>query len=157
MPRKKTEAEALVKNVVPHDTSAELVRALVQAIESTKPVEKKNAYNRKPGNPWVPKDGSPKLKLKRKFYQHGLLVDPDMSTNEEIELMNAVKPGRFLDGYVKVIRRRDKGIDIDYQVKTAAQRMKLAANFGINSFAALLERCIEEANNPTKYAIQDED
>ena len=132
--------------------SQELVAALVQAINATKPVEKKNPVNRKVNTPWTPKDGSPKLKLKRQMYQHSILLDPDMLTNRQIELLNKVKPGTFLDGYVTIRRRRDKGIDIDYKIKTAAQRLRLVNQFGIRDFDELLERCIDEAANPKKFA-----
>lgn len=145
-----------VQALVP-DATQQLIRALVEAINQTKPVEKKTAANRKPKNAWTPKDGSPKLKLKRKMYQHGIPIDPDMETNEVVDLLNRVKPGRYLDGWVKVFRRRDKGVDIDYPIKTSAQRLKLSSQFGITSFKGLLERCIEESNNPAKYAVQDDE
>ena len=153
MPKKKLEDQVPVQP----NPSADLVAALVAAIQATKPIEKKNASNRKPGDPWQPKDGSKKLKLKRKMYQHGLLIDPDMSTNEEIELMNQIKPGRYLQDWVKVIRRRDRGIDIDYPVRTSAQRLRLVSQHGIRTFKELLERIIEEGNNPSKYVTPDED
>jgi hypothetical protein len=137
--------------------ASELAQALVQAINATKGPEKKTAITRKPGNPWMPKDGSSKLKLKRKVYQHSLMVDPDMSTNEEIELMNQLRPGLFCDGHVKVVRRRDKGIDIDYPIKTASQRLKLVNQFGIRNFKELLERCIDESKNPQTFHTEDDD
>jgi hypothetical protein len=152
---KKTVESTPVAPVV--DTSAALVSALVQAIEATKPVQKKNASNRKIVTPWTPKDGSPKLKLKRKMFQHGLAIDPDMIYNEDIEALNQLKPGRFLDGWVSIVRRRDKGIDIVYPMKTASQRLKLVNQFGIRNFRELILRCVEEANNPVKYAVQDLD
>jgi hypothetical protein len=164
MPRKKTtpapvtteQAQTALATVVP-DPSAALVAALVQAINATKPVEKKNAMNRKAITPWTPKDGSPKLKFKRKTYQHGLPVDPDYCTNVTIELWNKLRPGVFMDGWVKVTRRRDRGIDITYPVKTASQRLKLVNQYGIRHIDDLLERCIVEADNPAKYAPQEVD
>lgn len=144
------------QNAKPVDPSKELVAALVAALQATKPVEKKNPFNRKAQTAWTPKDGSPKLKLKRKMYQHGLLIDPDMETNEVIELLNKLKAGRFLDGWVKVTKRRDAGIDITYPIKTASQRLKLVNGWGIRNFAELLARCIEEAANPTRYNVPDE-
>lgn len=135
--------------VVPAETSADaLVKALVQAIQLTKPIEKKNAVNRKPGSPWDMKDGSKKPKLKRKMYQHGILIDPDILFPAEIELLNKVKVGRFLGNWVKIFRRKDHGIDIDYPVKTASQRMKSSGLF--RSLSELAEKCIEEAANPVK-------
>lgn len=151
--------EAVVAQAVasPDPAIQQLIAALVAAIQQTKPIEKKNAINRKKGDPWQPKNGEAKLKLKRKMYQHAIPLDPDMFHNEEIDLLNNLKPGRFMDGWVQVIRRKDKGIDIDYPIKTAAQRLKLVNQFGIRNFRELVARCVEEANNPTKYAISDLD
>ena len=152
---KKTED---VESAPTKDTStADLVNALVQAIQLTKPVEKKTAANRKPGSPWDPKDGSKKLKLKRKMYQHGILIDPDVVSNEEIELMNNLKVGRFFGGWVKVYRRKDHGIDIDYPIRTASQRLKLVSTHGVRSFKDLLEKCIEEAAHPRPEAAYDDE
>lgn len=147
MPRKKS--VEVVEQI--SSGSTELVNALVQAIEATRPVSKKNAVNRTASTPWTPKDGSPKLKLKRKMSQHGQTLDADILFNEEIELLNKVRPGVFLEGAVRVTRRKDKGIDIDYSVKTASNRLKLVNQFGIRNFTDLLARCIYEAENPTKF------
>lgn len=136
---------------------SELASALVQAIEATQPKRKKTPIDRKPGDPWQPKDGSPKLKLKRKHFQHGIPIDPDMLTNEQITLLNQLKPGSYMGGYVKVYRRRDKGIDIDYPIKTAAQRLRLVNQFGITSFDTLIQRCLDEAADPQKYVKPEED
>ena len=149
-------AVEVAKKVEPSVGVDALAAALVQAINSTKAPEKKNAYNRKKGDPWQPKDGSPKLKLKRKMFQHSLPLDAEILTNEQIELLNNLKPGRYCDGWIKVYRRRDRGIDIDYPVKTAAQRLKLSSAFGITSFDVLLTRCIHESNNPSQYKQPDD-
>ena len=154
MPAKKAQTDEV--ETPTSNASQELVAALVQAINATKPVEKKNPVNRKVNTPWTPKDGSPKLKLKRAMYQHSILLDADMLTNKQIELLNKLKPGSFLDGWVTVRRRRDKGVDIDYKIKTAAQRLRLVNQFGIRDFDELLERCIDEANNPTKFATEED-
>jgi hypothetical protein len=134
-----------------------LADALVKAINIAKPMEKKTAFNRKPNTPWTPKDGSPKLKLKRQTHQHGVLIDPDFITNEEIALLNKLRPGLYYDGWVKVIRRKDRGIDIDYPVKTAAQRLRLINQHGVRNFKELLEGCIREAENPVKKEQVDAD
>lgn len=153
---KKIEDSQAPTPTVPVETSADaLVKALVQAINITKPKEKKTAASRVPASPWDPKDGSKKLKLKRKMYQHSILIDPDFEDNETIDLMNRLKVGRFCEGWVKVYRRKDHGIDIDYPVKTASQRLKLFRY--ANSFKSLLQRCIEEAANPKPVDQVDED
>ena len=136
--------------------SSELAQALVAAINAAKPREKKTFATRKANTPWTPKDGSPKLKLKRAAFQHGMEVDPDKLNNAEIAGFNKLRPGRFLGGHVVVTRRRDKGIDIDYPVKTAAQRLKLVNQFGVRNLTELLTMCVEEAANP-KPQIEDQD
>lgn len=136
--------------------ASDIASALVQAIEMTRPVEKKNAFNRKVMTPWTPKDGSKKIKLKRSFYQHGILVDPSILSNEEIALINKLKPGLFLNGHVRVNRRKDRGIDIDYPVRTAAVRLKLINQFGVRNLTDLLTLCIEESKRPV-VDIEDDD
>lgn len=134
---------------------SELAQALIQAIELTRPEQKKNAFNRKVGTPWTPKDGTPKPKLKRKMFQHGLPIDEDISSSKEIDLMNQLRPGVFMGGLVKVNRRKDRGLDLDYHIKTASQRLKLINQFGIRNLEELLSRCIEEASNPVKFAVSE--
>lgn len=131
-------------------THSELANALVQAIEAAKPPAKKNPFNRTKRTPWTPKDASPKLKLKRKVYHHGVLVDAERANNEEIDLMNKIRPGSYCDGFVQVIRRRDKGLNIDYSIKTASQKLRLVNQFGIRNFKELLEYLIDEASRPKK-------
>jgi hypothetical protein len=150
-PTQETQAQEIVAQQGV-DASTALVNALIQAIQATKPVEKKTAYSRKANTPWTPKDGSAKTKLKRDIYQHSLKLDPDMLSNDEVAVLNKLRPGRYLDQWVVVTKRRDGGINITYPVKTASQRMKLASQYGITSLKALVERCNEESANPKKYA-----
>jgi len=135
---------------------SDLANALVAAINQAKPKEKKNPFNRTVSTPWTPKDGSPRLKLKRKAFQHGMEVDGKKLSNEEVALYNKLRPGRFLGGLVQVKRRRDRGIDIDYPIKTASQRLKLVNQFGIRNLSELLALCIHEADNP-KPQLEDLD
>lgn len=137
---------------------SELAQALITAIEATRPPAKKNPFNRKKGDPWQNKDGSPKSVLRRKMYQHGMELDAAQLFSEQIDLLNKIKPGRYCDGYVHVIKRKDGGLDVDYPIKTAAQRLKLVNNFGITSFTDLLKRILDEKAEPTKYRhTNDED
>lgn len=144
----KPEAPAATTEVT--DAQQALANAFIQAIEKTRPPEKKNVFTRTKGTPWTPRDGSPQLKLKRKMYQHGIPLDGKL-TNEEIELLNKVKPGVYCEGWVRVNLRKDRGLDIDYPVRTNAQRLKLVNQFGIRSFAELLQRIVDEKANPAKY------
>lgn len=131
--------------------SSELAQALVAAIEAAKPKQKKTAIDRVPLTPWTPTDGSPKLKLRRKMTQHGMILDPDMLHNSTIELLNKLKIGTYMNGTVRVTKRKDNGIDFTYPVKTAAQRLRLVNQFGITDLDSLLRRCVMEAENPKQY------
>ncbi len=139
-----------VKETKANDAQQALADAFVQAIERTRPPQKKTVADRKPQTPWTPADGSPKLKMKRKFYHHGLLVDERVG-NAEIALLNQLKPGHYCDGYVRVTLRKDRGIDIDYPIRTSSQRLRLINQYGIRSFQELLQRLVDEKSNPTKY------
>jgi hypothetical protein len=100
--------------------------------------------------PWSPEPGTPKTRMRRVFYHHGIPLGENIS-NDEIELLHQLKPGAYCDGFVRVTLRKDRGIDISYPVRTASQRLKLVNSYGIRSFTELLERVIDERNNPTKY------
>lgn len=139
------------------DSQQALANALITAIEATRPAAKKTVFNRKKGDPWQPKDGSAKLKLRRIMYQHGLQLDEKQLSNAEIDLLNQVKPGLFCDGNVRVIKRRDKSIDIEYAIKTASQRLKLVNNYGVTNLSSLLRRLIDESKNPKQYVDPDDD
>ena len=141
-------------------TENTLVSALVQAIQATKPIEKKTVATFKSRNAFQPKNGEPRAKLKRKSYQHGILLNKDgkeVITNEEIELFNKLRPGTFCDGDITVVRRRDKGVDIDYKIRTASQRLKLINKHGLRNFKEIMARCIEESENPTLYKKPEDD
>ena len=130
----------------------ELAQALVGAIEATRPPEKKTVFTRKKLNPWMPKDGSAKiLKFKRPMYHHGIPINPKTTLNENCILLDKVKPGVYCSGYVRVTKRKDGGLDIDYPIRTAAQRLKLGSQFGINSFNQLLQRLVDERADPRRY------
>jgi hypothetical protein len=138
------------KQVVVSESQQALADAFVKAIERTRPPEKKTVFNRKKGTPWTPKDGEPRLKLRRKMYHHGIEIGERVS-NEEIDLLNRIKEGTYCDGWVKVTKRKDQGLDVDYAVRTNSQRLKLINTYGIRSFTELLQRIVDEAKNPAKY------
>lgn len=133
-----------------------LAEALAKAIATARP-ERITVANRKKNTPWTPKDGSPKLKLKRRIYQHGQEVLEERMLNQWIELANKLRPGKYCDGYITVIRRRDKGLDITYPVKTQAQRMKLVTEFGLRDFGEILARCVSEADTPKSATGEEQD
>ena len=161
--QKKTTEKAAESPDINGDVSvpvSELAAAFQQALgaltQQQKDEKKKTLFTRKKNTPWTPKDGSPKLSLKRKLYQHSLPISEKMLTNEQVELANKIRPGVYCDGFIKVVRRRDKGIDIDYPVKTAAQRLRLMSQYRISTFTDLLRLVVEEGLKPRKPVV-DED
>ena len=153
-------AVGLTNETASSDTQAQqtLAQALITAIEATRPPVKKTVFSRKKGSPWDPKDGSKKPKLKRKMFQHGIEIAVEQVSSEEIELLNKVKPGIYCHAFVRVNKRKDRGLDIDYPVKTSSQRLRLINEFGIRSLSELCNRIIDEQNNPTSYKSEvDED
>lgn len=136
---------------------SELANALITAIESTRAPVKKTPFNRLKLGPWDPKDGTKKPKLKRVMYQHGIELEDTKLSSEEINLLNQIKAGSYCGGIVKVIKRKDRSLDIDYQMKTSSQRLRLVNSFGITSFSSLLNRLISEASDPTKYKGPEDD
>lgn len=135
----------------------ELAQALVTAIESTRPPTKKNPFNRKKGDPWQPKPGQIKPKLKRAWHQHGGELDPKNLYVEEVELLNKVKPGNYVHGLVQIFKNKDRSYNITWPVKTAAQRLRVLNEAG-GTFALILQRCIDEYADPKKFrGPEDED
>lgn len=139
--------------VVSDASIALLAGALGEALKAAQPVQKKNVVTRKKVNPWMPTDGSPKImKFKRPMYHHGIPIDPRRTYNENCVLLDKIKPGTYLNGHVKVLKRKDNGYDIEYPIRTAAQRLKLINQFGITDFNSLLRRILDERADPRKYA-----
>lgn len=135
----------------------DLAQALVQAIETTRPPVKKTEATRVKNNPYYPTDGSTRSKLKKVHFQHGLEVNPEHLFNEDIDMLNMLKPGVYCSGHIRVTRRKDRGIDIDYPIKTASQRLRLVNQFGITSFTTLIKRLLDEKADPVKYKLPDDD
>ncbi|MGE3341496.1 MAG: hypothetical protein AB7J46_06405 [Candidatus Altimarinota bacterium] len=131
---------------------SELAEALMQALNAVKPTEKKTIITRKKRNPWMPTDGSPKiLQFKRPMFHHGLEIDPRFTKNETCKLLDQIKPGTYCDKLVRVSKRKNGGYDIDYSIKTAAQRLKIVPYTAGRGFDGLLERIIAERADPKKY------
>ena len=144
-----------------HDVSnssvAQLTEALTNAINSTRPPDKITIANRKSRTPWTPPEGTPRAKLKRKFFHHGIsLKDGENLSNAEIDLLNQIRPGVYMDGLVNVRQRKDRGLDVDYKVSTASDRLKLVNRFKITSFEDLLARIVAEHTNPSEYRSADD-
>ena len=135
----------------------DIAQALIAAINATKSPEKKTPFNRKKGDPWQPKPGQVKPKLKRVIYQHGVELNPAQLSVEEVELLNKIKVGSYCGGHIRVLKRKDRSYDIDYPIRTASQRLKLVNQFQIVSLKSLLQRLVDEASDPARYKGPEDD
>jgi len=83
------------------------------------------------------------VKLKQPFYQNGVMVRVDQLTDEQVELVNQLKPGRFNNRKWEIVRRRDRSIDFRYPNKTIEQRMQNASQ--AKDLTGMLQMILTEA------------
>jgi hypothetical protein len=145
-----TKIEGIENVTTVSDAQQALADAFVNAIERTREKPKALPGTRRKKTPWSPPEGEERIKMKRVFYQHGIMLGENVS-NETIKLLHQIKPGHYCEGFVRVTLRKDRGIDISYPVRTASQRLRLINQFGVRSFPELLQRIIDEKNDPKKY------
>ena len=122
--------------VEPEITQADLAKAIhalakgQQAINESqiRKVPYANFKRRSSFNP----DGRKNRKLIRRCYQNGYPMNVVVLHNEEIEILNRLKAGRYLNGIVTV-RVEEKGVDstlnIIYKNKSADDKMELKNEF----------------------------
>lgn len=155
MPKARKDEDTEATPNVSKELGSELAKAIMAGIEEARP-KRITIENRKSQTPWSPPKGVPKAKLKRKMMQHGIILNPKFLTNEEIELLNQIRPGTYCEGHITVVRRKDKGVSIEYPVKTVSQRMKLVSSFGLRNLAEICQRIIAEAENPQNYKTSED-
>jgi hypothetical protein len=121
------------------NSSAETLAQIVERMEANAPIRKvtyAELISKRPKRP----------KLAREYYQHTRRISERQISDQEIALLNQITPGKYIDGLVAVTERgsaADPQIYIDWDCKTADQRMTLAAK--APSFYAILKRIVEEA------------
>jgi hypothetical protein len=101
----------------------------VKTLAETQALGKKTPLHQvKVVTPWDPtgvrKQPAKRLKAPAVF-QNGARLNPIMLSNEEMDLINQLKPGRYAKRRIEVVRRRDKSIDIRYPNRTIEQRLEL--------------------------------
>lgn len=130
----------------PSSFSNDALKALLDMATSMKAMVQENQANKqiplkdiKPVTPWNPEGKRSRLKPRGEIYQNGYLVNPLMMTEEDIELCNKLKPGRYLDRTVTVARQRDGSLYIEYASARTDQRMDFYAKYPtFTSLAAAL-------------------
>jgi len=100
--------------------------------------------NHKPRSSFNP-TGKKKRKLSRKCYQNSYMMNINLLHDREIELLNQLKAGKYLNGLVTV-RVEDKGeessVNIIYRNKSVDERMALKSEF--RNLTEFLERATKE-------------
>jgi hypothetical protein len=84
-----------------------------------------------------------KVKLKQPFHQNGVLIRIDQLTDEQVELVNQLKPGRYNSRKWEIVKRRDRSIDFRYPNKTIEHRMQTASQAG--DLTGMLKMILTEA------------
>jgi len=111
--------------------------------------------------PWNPEGKKDRAKLKRPTFLSGYPVNPMMHSEEEIRMLNEIRPGRYNERKWEVVRFSDDGsIDIRYPNRTIEQRMEMAMK--APTLTVLLgliisERVRQDERKSAPYDPDDED
>jgi hypothetical protein len=120
-----------------------LVEVLVEDARDKKASKQVPVGKAKYRTPWNPTGEIRKVKLKaKKFYQNGAEVNPDMMSDEEVTLVNQLKPGRYNKRKWEVVKRRDKSLDLRYPNRTLQQRWAMQQEGG--GFSGILKKILIE-------------
>lgn len=124
------------------DIQREMV-ATMKAIQANQPRRRLGSHEVVLNTPFW--DGkSPRSELKRPFYQNGSLINDHVLTNEEIELINQLKPGLYNKKRWEVRKEHDGGIGLYYSNKTLQQRFDIAGAAKGRGLAGILQDILLE-------------
>ena len=133
----------------------ELAEAIVQASELASGQRRRIPHGqqqiRSPFNP-SGKRGR-KIRPWTAVWQAGFRVSVKTLTDREIELLAKMKPGRYIDGLVTVVVKPNPDgseLFINYNNKTADQRMALGSRVGAKGFEGMLEMMLAEKTQQDK-------
>jgi hypothetical protein len=106
--------------------NASMISAL-QAIAANQPRRRQGMHEVSHDTPWWnPEKDGPRETLTRDFYQNGNPVNPVVLSNEEIRLINQIKPGVYAKKKFRVTPQPGGGIGLWYDNKTLHQRFTIA-------------------------------
>lgn len=151
---------ALTQEAVSLATAQATLDAL-RAIAANQPRRRKGVHEVVLNTPFW--DGvSPRSVLTRTFYQNGAPVNDHVLTNEEIDLINQLKPGLYHKKKWRVSREGTEGIGLWYDSKTLQQRFDIAGAAKGRGLAGilqdiLLEREEQDARLKARGSRYDED
>lgn len=140
-------------------SNAQVVRSLAKTVQVLADSQPRRVLlaNHKPTSSFNPL-GKRKRVLKRKMYQNGFPLNVNILTDEEISLLNQIKPGRYIKGLVSVFQTykgSDTLVNIVYVNKTVDQRFALKDEF--RNLGEMLKLIVEEHKNPPKRRGDDDE
>lgn len=104
---------------------------------------RQKSYNEiAPDSPWNPEGKRDRVKLKRATSLQGITINPLTHTEEEIQLFNQLKPGRYIERRVQVRMTQDGAVDLSWPGAKIDQRIEMYSRFP--TLSALLRACVEE-------------
>lgn len=118
---------------------AESLQGFMQNQERTK---QKSYSEILPDSPFNPTGKKNRTRLRGQLFQHGIPVNPLMMTEEEIEIANQLKPGRYVNRSVEVTRMHDGSVNITWPNKRIDQRLEFQSRFP--TFVALCQTIVKE-------------
>jgi len=152
------EKEAETAPGVTNNQLAEAIMQLAksqQAMVDSQPVKRVPWSKFKTRSPFNP-TGNRKRKLSRRCYQNGYPMDVRKLFDEEIALLNQLRPGKYFSGLVTVYEVTTGGnvdLHIHYLNKSFDQRLALKSEF--KNLREMLRGCVEEASKrgPTTIRV----
>lgn len=129
---------------VSSDDIKSLVKSVAQIADNQPKFRKLGIHETKFPTPWNPTGERRTLKMKpAAFFQNGARVNVAMLSDEEITLINQLKPGLYNKKKWQVVRKRDKSLHLHYPNATLEHRFDLNIQAG-GQFAGMLKLIVTE-------------
>ncbi len=110
--------------------------AMLRVAESMERIVSRNESTRQlsyaeilPVTPFNPEGKRNRIGFKRQTYMHGILLNPMLHTEEEIDLFNQLKPGRYIDRKVEVQLTRSGELNLQWAGSKIDARMAIYTQF----------------------------
>ncbi|HEX6272887.1 MAG TPA: hypothetical protein VFZ53_07605 [Polyangiaceae bacterium] len=135
--------------------AAAISKGITDSAAQTGPIKQIPITRYKNRNVFNPSGNRKRPEFTRDYYQNGKQLDAAVQFNADIENLNRLKPGRYLNRTVEVIERlQDNGapaqIEIRYPNATADDRFAMTKYF--RSFGELLTLILAEQTLPESRA-----
>ena len=123
----------------------ELASAITNAVAEAGPIKQVPISRYLAKTPWNPTGSKQRPKLRATFLQNGYEIREAFVTDEQIHLLNQIKPGRYINRKVEVVERNEHGnhsIELRYNNKSIEDRMELKTE--ARNLTEMLQRIVNE-------------